>query len=1637
MAVKDIKLLRQDIYSKNPEDFLLSLDDEELLTELYYSNSPSYSKSSEQIRKKYKNYDEWYNSFDLKTKAATDVKKEKELKESPFNTQFIKSISDKYKEAGSPKLPTGGSNLLRNLSLLKSSINPSSFGKPTILEGIAGDTQNVAGTILDFATLGKAKGPVGQTIADLGTLTKEIAIGADKLETVRTPTPGKSKEEFKSTRVVPQETTAGNLTRDIGGYIMPFTGSLKALKAATDATKFGTKLLKSKPRVAGALQLYGATAFTDQLVVEPEEAFVGQALGTVIGEDRELLQTTLNYVTASPDKTEGENRVAVLFDSMFMAGAIKAGLVIGGRVFKSGKEAFNYFKGVKEKGTPEQKEQLATFIKDASENNPKAKKKSETIRDTIEEQEIKLNNKIADGTSWQFSENSFKRGISNAFNFMTKSRGFMTPKMFSTLNLNKNAAIAYQNLGVQLKTQIDNTVKKLVKSGKYTEDDLNEIIEIYLTKPDKDINKLVQTVFNKKEYEAFIKQQGKKSKYTPKDLPVELKELVEESRNHVNDLSKILIGSPYVKDELKKEILDNYGSYLRKSYKKFSNPNYKPSQEVVDEAVVFVARQLKNSPDNKGKKYTEEQFENMAKAEVTNILKNAKYSDDLFNFIDNVKGAKSGNVVFAERQKIAKEIQNLLGVETQASSRIFNTMADLSQFISRQQTMSDFKQLGSGKYFFEKAGLGGQQFDTQLKGKQFGPLDGMWTTKQMARNFVTPLAQWQGGGYDFLKFMYSAKGFAQASKTVGNNITHERNLQSSFIIALSNGVNPVSKKTYDAVRIAWSSIKPTDNKAINNKYNEYLTFGITDQNAKLGDIRNLISQSRKTGVYKYFDDFFRVTGMKTAAKKVNQAYVIEDDIPKILVYETELQTLRKAYPKEKLLNLQLEASRITRNTMPTYDMIPSGFKFLRYGPVGNYFAFHAERFRNTFHSYKQAMDEIKSGNEVLKQRGYKRLAGQITIGQTGSLMVASSSMYHAGVSKEEDSHIKNIFKQSYNGNNFVYDIQNKSGELVATDIKYTDPSAPINDVILTPVLDYFNTDKMTAPEFEERFFKALSTSFDNFISPFVDTTILYSALMDIFERNGRVEGPDGEQYIIEGWDSSTNNFETKVNNFIVGTSHIAKDAFMPVFVDNITNTIEIRKEQPDKYGVTKDKDLNRFKNVAGLNYKPINNDTVLKRVSQISKGFNFDTRDVRSQTLNKYVGENNVTIAKLKHQYLLANRKHYLNFTNLKRTVNSAVSLQEINPERYNYTRDDIKRTLKDSNISKEYYEQLMMSTKRDNFIPLTLSSESIDKIIEMNPSINRSILEQELQDLKYELMDLPLLDIRDEYSETQKQSLDTLYERKKYVEGGKVSKEYPVSDALETPADRVNPTTGLPFSDQMARLGLREGGNVGNPITGQEIVDDNIIRTYQDGTTSSVSRGVDEPGLKPVAPAIELLAGGLYKTGQVARNIIDELTEKVMMPKTVIHGSSVKGLKEIKSSNARVSKPNEGLQSSIYTTKRGGLSSDYGFKGQEYPLDTSSLSSLKNIASVGKNKVINSRRPPKKLLKELDRAINNAPPKEAKNLKMFKNSLGKKSYVSDTGPAVRNFLDKNNVKVIKTKNKLDSEPTYILVEDMVRVKGK
>ena len=358
-------------------------------------------------------------------------------------------------------------------------------------------------------------------------------------------------------------------------------------------------------------------------------------------------------------------------------------------------------------------------------------------------------------------------------------------------------------------------------------------------------------------------------------------------------------------------------------------------------------------------------------------------------------------VIFKEKRKIADEIKNLLGVETNTGSRIFSTLNTLSDFVYKHNTFQKFYNLGKGKYFFDNPT---GQFSYQIKGKQFGPLDGKWTTDAMALNFLTP-----GRNIDkafgesslsvipsTIKLLYAAKGFGQGSKTVLNNVTHERNFQSSGIIMISNGLNPLSKTTWDATQIAWNNVKKGGDEALDNLYNRYLRLGIVNQNAKIGDIRQLLKSASKTGVAGYASKVldFSVGGksLRGTYKGIERLYVAEDDIWKIAVFEKELATLKKAFPTMSDDILEQQAAQITRDVMPTYDMIPAGFRALRYSPWGNYFSFHAERFRNTVKTYKQGYKEINSDNEIIRQRGYQRLGAKVVVGARGGAVVSSGSM---------------------------------------------------------------------------------------------------------------------------------------------------------------------------------------------------------------------------------------------------------------------------------------------------------------------------------------------------------------------------------------------------------------------------------------------------------------------------------------------------------------------------------------------------------------------------------------------------------------------------------------------------------------------
>ena len=1402
MATK-LQKAKSKLYSNNPESMYLALSDEELLEELY---------DREKIKQQYKSFNDFKTDYTVDVDGKfTDLQKETSPYNYPFVQKAVKPITDSV-------------NILT--SLYPDSVRRNIFAAPVEV------AQGTAEFLGDIGLRKVIPEPIRKGAADFSTYATQAIVGEEGLELQ-----SEQKDGVKIGKPVRPDSFGGELIKEGTEFgIGLYTGTtwFNAFKRIRDASKI-KKIQKEFPdaRVKSLLPGGGFTKtkaiakgvtigeLASQATMDPETAAVGEFIGKYVGDDAGALSTLLEYMTADKSKTDLENRLALLLDGLFITGAvggvIAGGIKFGPKLYKSGKELFNKFKSVKETGTPAEKEQFIKVIEDTAEANPKTETPSE-LRGPESDDVLKL---------WQFSDNPIQRGVSALWGTFFRSEGTNTPKMFKILNLNKNAQIAWAAKGEQLMTRINSQIELIAKEQGQSKEAVEELFDGFL--------------FGNKSIDTLAKS---------------IRPMAQEARDSIDELSTMIGQSKGIDPELKLAIQENLGTYLRTTYKRFEDPNYKPSQQHVDEAVAYIHRQYIKQSQTAGNSrsgLTSEELLKQAEAQVEVILREAKYSDDLFQFLNTVSGGPNSKVIFKEKRKIADEIKNLLGVETNTGSRIFSTLNTLSDFVYKHNTFQKFYNLGKDKYFFDNPT---GQFSYQIKGKQFGPLDGKWTTDAMALNFIGGPSSRVNQLADktlipqTIKLLYTAKGFGQGSKTVLNNVTHERNFQSSSIIMLSNGLNPLSTKSWDAAEIAWNNVRKGGDEALDNLYNRYLRLGIVNQNAKIGDIRQLLKSASKTGVAGYANKVldFSVGGqsLRGTYKGIERLYVAEDDIWKIAVFEKELATLKKAFPTMSDDILEQQAAQITRDVMPTYDMIPAGFRALRYSPWGNYFSFHAERFRNTVKTYKQGYKEINSDSEIIRQRGWQRLGAKVVVGARGGAIVGSGSMAISGVSTEEDKHIKNIMQEDYHGDNWIYDTQEKTGDLTFVDTKFIDPDAPVNDATLNLLLRQISTGDVTEEELDSVLNKFFINSMVAISAPFFDENLLGSVFIDTIARNGK----DKDGFDIPGYTTTKNKtLDSRIQNISAITRHAWNTALKPAVIDNVEGIVRAADPQADKYGVKPDMQLEGYRNLTGFNWKPVNKENIFKALNNKLYDFKSEKRLAEKVMLNNYDSTRTpITVDDLYNNFLQANKQYYIQYVKTKKLVDSIQQLGYIDedrakkgtPKRYNISDidfmnnisfDTLEKSLKDAGISEEIRNQLNSGRySRDRFVPIVPSTEQLELFYKMHPDVKSKDVEETLKDLTDMLRQLPLLELRDNYTQASREALELIKSgRVPNASGGLIEGEFLVPYTKEDPADRIDPLTGEPYNREQRNIGgllLRQLSKRGAARGTQEVVDEPIQTT-------------------------------------------------------------------------------------------------------------------------------------------------------------------------------------------------------------------
>jgi hypothetical protein len=418
-------------------------------------------------------------------------------------------------------------------------------------------------------------------------------------------------------------------------------------------------------------------------------------------------------------------------------------------------------------------------------------------------------------------------------------------------------------------------------------------------------------------------------------------------------------------------------------------------------------------------------------------------------------------------------------------------------------------------------------------------LAGTYTTREIAEGFtnVSNIQNWMRGeaegqgalgktfSWAWRNLLLTPKAGAQYAKTILSIPTHIRNFLSSSAFALANGtVGPGFGK---AMNQAFGSVqvggprKPISQE----KYREYLELGITNTNVRLGDLRNLMKDVRfgegniaTDSVLKPMINTLgkRVSrGIKKGAKFMQDMYVAEDDIWKIIGYETQLLQRGNAYKKAGIKisddALKKEVAKIVQDTIPNYAKVGEFVRAARMSPFGNFMSWPSEIFRTGTGIFRQIIKDLKdpitgSINPITSKNPMKALAMKRLIGTTVAMAaipygLTKGSQAIFGVSNDEADAANDFVAPWAENSQKIYMRDPETDELYyinwSQNNVYDTLTRPFQSV-LRNIQQGIEDEEILLKGFVEGIAKAAGET----ASPFISESIYTEAFMDIFAREG-------------------------------------------------------------------------------------------------------------------------------------------------------------------------------------------------------------------------------------------------------------------------------------------------------------------------------------------------------------------------------------------------------------------------------------------------------------------------------------------------------------------------------------------------------
>lgn len=854
----------------------------------------------------------------------------------------------------------------------------------------------------------------------------------------------------------------------------------------------------------------------------------------------ESAKALIEFMSIDKDDTVLEERVKLLAENAVVGGGGMALLKIIERTAPVVVETVR-----KPLSSLTKKEQVKAIVDGLKINRDKAPsaydpaRVTEYIKVDEDASQVFLQNKFKPDMPYTFHSGPLRRFMQRTFT----SRGYWTPKAFNSFN-----DVTYAQR--QIVAQAEHISNRLQKSL----DALNTDIKT------KAATTNVQRALSEKldfpsdmSVEKQISSISQKYKIN-KDIATE----VVNARKLIDELSGKIVNSDLVSKDFKKTIVDNMGMYIRRSYRLYEDAGYRPSSAAVKEATEYFRQQARN----KGKTDLEE-IERFATNKVQEVLKTIDKTDQNKKFESYYEKVRKLNKnILAKRDKIPKEVRNLMGEIKNPSENILLTVSKLAKLTENNRFFNDLYKLGNNKYIFDES-ASDVGADVLISGTN-SFLDGKYTTQEMITAIQGKVAHLSVLDNSFFKGLASIKGMSQKQKTVYSLTTHARNITGGAQFGAFNGLNPFAMGETTR-KVLWNRARMGGDAELDAMYEKYLRLGVINTNVKVNEMRELL----KIGAESDADTFMTRLGQKTVgalptfygvpkklvgvAESVDNAltttYMAVDDFYKMNGFEKELEFLKKAKPDESIEVLEREAAEIIQNTFPNYDRVPPTIKELRYLPVGNFVSFPAEIMRTSANMVKQAAKELGSGNDVLRKRGQLRLAGMAT-GAFGFTLGSTATYQLAGFDSEEQRAIQRLSATPWSqAPKNVIRIDDK---LYVNDTQYIDSYSAVKEPF-AGIARQLQEGKIKGEQLDERLGDAMYEGMTNILAPYFGESMMTEAILDVQSAiRGSGYTKDGKEISVEGMSFSDTVAESMYHIF---------ESFAPGTYSSIKNVVDAANDK--------------------------------------------------------------------------------------------------------------------------------------------------------------------------------------------------------------------------------------------------------------------------------------------------------------------------------------------------------------------------------------------------------------------------------------------------------------------------------------------